>query len=100
MLVANASGESLSQRERVPPIARWAPGEGYKMKNIEGILMVPLTRPAGAGHPLPSGEGFARNSRFVVTGWASSYRLAKLANRIRFRRIEQTVRPNPCVPLP
>ena len=27
------------------------------MKNIEEIFAVPLTRPAGAGHPLPSGEG-------------------------------------------
>jgi hypothetical protein len=40
---------------------REAEGEGYYMKNIEEILMVPLTRPAGAGHPLPLGEGFARN---------------------------------------
>jgi hypothetical protein len=41
---------------------REAAGEGYKMKkDIEEIFMVPLTRPAGAGHPLPSGEGFAHN---------------------------------------
>jgi hypothetical protein len=29
------------------------------MKNIEENFAVPLTRPAAAGHPLPSGEGFA-----------------------------------------
>ena len=27
------SGNSLSQRERVPPIARWAAGEGYRTEN-------------------------------------------------------------------
>jgi len=27
---------------------------------MEEIPSVPLTRPAGAGHPLPSGEGFSR----------------------------------------
>jgi hypothetical protein len=31
------------------------------MKKIEEIFMVPLTQPAGAGHPLPLGEGFAQN---------------------------------------
>jgi hypothetical protein len=30
------------------------------MKNIEENFVVPLTRPAGAGHPLPSGEGLLR----------------------------------------
>jgi hypothetical protein len=40
---------------------REAAGEGYKMKKIEEIFMVPLTQPAGAGHPLPLGEGFAQN---------------------------------------
>ena len=43
-------------------------GEGYNTKNsskiFEEMNVVPLTRPAiyrWAGHPLPSGEGFARN---------------------------------------
>jgi hypothetical protein len=31
------------------------------MKNIEEDIVVPHTRPAGAGHPLPLGEGFNRN---------------------------------------
>ena len=35
---------------------REAAGEGYKTKEM---LVVPLTRPAGAVHPLPSGEGIA-----------------------------------------
>ena len=38
------------------------------MINIEETLMVPLTRPAGAGHPLPLGEGFARN---IFLTWAT-----------------------------
>ena len=36
---------------------REAAGEGYKNEIVKYV--VPLTRPAGAGHPLPSGEGFA-----------------------------------------
>ena len=43
-------------------INRWAEGEEYKLENMEGISVVPLTRPAGAGHPLPFGEGFAQNT--------------------------------------
>ncbi len=34
---------------------------GTKVKNIEEIFVVPLTRPAAAGHPLPSGEGIAQD---------------------------------------
>jgi len=38
-----------------------APGKGYKN---EKLIVVPLTWPAGAGYPLPSGEGFTfRNYR-------------------------------------
>jgi len=33
---------------------------GTRMKSMKQRPVVPLTRPAGAGHPLPSGEGFAR----------------------------------------
>jgi len=33
---------------------------GTKMKNMKQRTVVPLTGPAGAGHPLPSGEGFAK----------------------------------------
>jgi hypothetical protein len=34
-------------------------GETIKIREAEQFV-VPLTRPAGAGHPLPSGEGLAR----------------------------------------
>ena len=41
------------------------PGEGYNTKTssktFEEMNVVPLTRPADAGHRLPSGEGFAGN---------------------------------------
>ena len=44
---------------------RWSAVEGYNNenspKNLEEMHAVPLTRPADAGHPLPSGEGLARN---------------------------------------
>jgi hypothetical protein len=44
---------------------REAAGEGYSnedsWKNFEEMSVVPLTRPAGAGHPHPLGEGFARS---------------------------------------
>ena len=47
------------------PSSDGRPGEGYNTKNssktFEEMNVVPLTRPAFAGHPLPSGEGFARN---------------------------------------
>ena len=41
------------------------PGEGDSnedsWKHFEELNVVPLTRPADADHPLPSGEGFAGN---------------------------------------
>ena len=36
------------------------------MKNNEENFVVPLTRPAVAGHPLPSGEGFALLRPLVI----------------------------------
>jgi hypothetical protein len=36
------------------------------MKDIKDISMVPLTRPAGAGHPLPLGEGSARYTLLIL----------------------------------
>ena len=45
---------------------REAAGEGYSnekvSKDFKEMLVVPLTRPADAGHPLPSGEGFCLKS--------------------------------------
>jgi hypothetical protein len=40
------------------------------MKNIEKHFVVPLTWPAGAGHPLPSGEGFTAKHFPIWTGLA------------------------------
>src|SRR4051812_30412683 len=45
--------ESLSRRERVATIARWAPGEGCKDSSLH-------PSPGASHHPLPSGEGFAK----------------------------------------
>ena len=57
MFRANPSPDGRGCRE--------AAGEGYNTKNssksFEEMNVVPLTRPADAGHPLPSGEGFAPN---------------------------------------
>jgi hypothetical protein len=43
---------------------REAAGEGCSdeenSKKIQEMFVVPLTRPADAGHPLPSGEGFSK----------------------------------------
>jgi hypothetical protein len=48
---------------------REAAGEGCRNeKSIKEIPVVPLTRPAGAGHPLPSGEGFARKHFPMIAG--------------------------------
>ena len=47
---ANASPEGRGCRE--------AAGEGYKKE----VSVVPLTRPAAAGHPLPLGEGFTQET--------------------------------------
>ena len=48
---------------------REAAGEGYSIENVsknsEETYVVPLTRPAVAGHPLPTGEGFAQ-SHFAI----------------------------------
>ena len=58
LFLANPSPDRRGCRE--------AAGEGYSnkdsSKNFEEMYVVPLTRPAGACHPLPLGEGFARNT--------------------------------------
>ena len=53
------------------PSSDGRPGEGYRNEdssiNLEEKYVVPLTRPAGAGHPLPLGEGFVPNTFLIWT---------------------------------
>ena len=66
LFLANPSPDGRGCRE--------AAGEGFSnkdsSKNFEGMYVVPLTRPAGAGHPLPTGEGFARNILHLGQQWS------------------------------
>jgi hypothetical protein len=57
----NASPEGRGCRE--------AAGEGYNNERTlkKEISVVPLTRPAAAGHPLPLGEGFTQKHFSIRT---------------------------------
>ena len=53
--------KSLARRERVARAS--GPGEGYH-KYFVNVLFILYPSPAASRHPLPSGEGFARNIQF------------------------------------
>jgi NHL repeat len=61
-------------------VCREAAGEGYKM-NIPQEAAVPLTRPACAGHPLPSGEGFRFDDLLSVSEYLRNPQEAEMNAR-------------------